>query len=195
MLSWVRLFIMIAFLQTFLSCATSRFTPMLQKSAEITCSHVFFGLPLPLLPSTSITLHRFTQLLSSILSTWQPRCMTLLLGCNWNLSSSSFDDFPSLTCGFQRSMLISVRCNLAMSSSFAGHVSLPYSITDRTHASYNSPFLFKEKVLEVKSGNSSRNFFHALLVRVIELPSDPPAAPACHQDSRTVKPHHNCCCQ
>ena len=141
MLAWVRLFITIVFLQFSLFCARLWVMPSSRKSEAITCSQVFLGQPGSLLLLTSSAMHFFTQLLLSILTTWpnqrnQLRWTTLLTGSRSNLVSRSFEGILSLNvaCDIQCSMDISVRCSLTRSSSFTGHVSLPYSSTCLTHA-------------------------------------------------------------
>ena len=141
MLAWVRLFITIVFLQFSLSCARLRVTHNSRKSEAITCSQVFLGLPGSLLPLTLNVIHFFTQLSLSILMTWlnqrnRLRWTTLLTDSRSNLVSRSFEGILSLNvaCDIQRIMDISVRCILTRSSSFTGHVSLPYSSTGLTHA-------------------------------------------------------------
>ena len=118
------------------------------KSFLISCVHVLHGLPLPLAPSTSITLHLLTGFSFSILSTCPNH-----LNLDWriishildipNLFLNSSEDFLSwrVTRHIHLIICISVLAILAISSSFSGQVSLPYNITLLMQAWYNFPLI------------------------------------------------------
>jgi len=67
--SWSSI-ISICFLHLLRSMASSLFNPCALQSFSTISLQVFFGLPLGLVPSTSYSIHFFTQSLSSFRSTW-----------------------------------------------------------------------------------------------------------------------------
>ena len=83
-----------------------------------------------------------------------------------------------------RTIILSVLLNLARSSAFIAQVSLPYTNTLWTQASYIFPFSFKETPLFVKTGASSLNFPQADRTLVLEASSAPLLHITYRQDSR-----------
>ena len=116
-------------------------------SLSTTFSHVIFGLPLPLLPSTVISILFFTQSFPSFLNTCPIhlsllRLITSLIFSMPILSLSSAFVFFSLsdTPHIHLTILISALSSFVSCSAFIAHVSLPYIIELRTHAPYTFPF-------------------------------------------------------
>ena len=81
----------IIFLHLQRSMASSLFNLRAWQSSRTTSFHVFFGLPLGLEPSTSCSIHFFTQSSSSFRNTWPYQ--RSLFCCNTNAMSST----PSLS--------------------------------------------------------------------------------------------------
>ena len=151
--------------QPSLSCARSFLTPFCFKSAFITSSQVFLGLPLPTFPGTWICLHLLIQEVSGLLSTWPNqrsllfcRKVLMLSNCSLLLSSSelilSFKD----TLHIHRIILMSFLSMHWSSSALTGQVSLQCNITNRTHAWYSMPVVEKGVALLVSKGKRSLNF-------------------------------------
>ena len=126
--------------------------------------HVFLGAPLSTTPITFILVHFFTQLFSSFRSTCPnhlnlPLCIlfsTHSMPKRFKSSSLrflSFKDTPHILL----TIILSALLNLARSSAFIAQVSLPYTNTLCTQASYIFPFSFKETPLFVSTGASSLN--------------------------------------
>ena len=114
------------------SLASARTNQSSLRSALTTCSQVFLGRPLPLLPATFKVLQFFTQLSTLILSTWPNHLRrffrrTFFMGLRPNLWRSSAEGILSISLApaIQRSIDISVCCNFIRSTSFTGQVSLP----------------------------------------------------------------------
>ena len=115
-------------------------------SLSTTFSHVIFGLPLPLLSSTVISILFFTQSFPSFLNTCPIhlsllRLITSLIFSMPILSLSSAFVFFSLsdTPHIHLTILISALSSFASCSAFTAHVSLPYIIELRAHTPYVFP--------------------------------------------------------
>ena len=145
-------------------------------------SQVFFGPPRGLLPSTS---HPFQALLTqsdpSFLTTC-PYHLSLFLLMQSVMSSSPVISLSSFVeCRSRKlfpqsllSILLSAVLILLSQSTVIGQVSLPYNMQLRTQEWKTLPFIFKEGALEVRKGESSRNFFHPLRIRADVAASAPP---------------------
>ena len=173
----------VIFLQAQRSCAISSFIPIAFMSLLTQLLHVFLGAPLSTTPITFILVHFFTQLFSSFRSTCPnhlnlPLCIlfsTHSMPKRFKSSSLrflSFKDTPHILL----TIILSALLNLARSSAFIAQVSLPYTNTLCTQASYIFPFSFKETPLFVSTGASSLNFPQADRTLVLEASSAPPPA-------------------
>ena len=171
----------VIFLQAQRSCAISSFIPIAFMSLLTQLLHVFLGAPLSTTPITFILVHFFTQLFSSFRSTCPnhlnlPLCIlfsTHSMPKRFKSSSLrflSFKDTPHILL----TIILSALLNLARSSAFIAQVSLPYTNTLCTQASYIFPFSFKETPLFVSTGASSLNFPQADRTLVLEAFSAPP---------------------
>jgi len=130
---------------------------------------VFFGLHFGLAPSTSYSIHFFTQSLSSFCSTCPFHCN--LFCCNTEIMSSnpSLSLNPllgtlscSLTPHFHLTILISA-CWSATSFFFlTGQISLPCNILLYIQLLYNLPLTLNDISLLVSSGTNYMNLFHPI---------------------------------
>ena len=149
----------VIFLQAQQSCAIPSFTPIAFMSLLTQLLHVFVEAPLPTTLVTFILVQFITQSFSSFHSTC-PNHLNLAL---WILFSThsmpkqlkrlslcflSSKDAPGILC----IIIFSALPNLARFSSFIAQVSLPYTNTLWTQASYIFPFSFNEAHLFVKTG-------------------------------------------
>ena len=148
-------------------------------SLSTTFSHVIFGLPLPLLPLTIISILFFTP---SFLNTCPIHLsllhlITSLIFSMSILSLSSAFVFFSLsdTLHIHLTSLISALSSFASCSTFTAHVSLPYIIELQTHAPYTFPFNFNVTFLLVKIHDNSLNFFQPHLTLEIDARLNPPS--------------------
>ena len=162
--------------------ASSLFSRSCLQSSLMVASQVFFGRPRGLLPSTS---HPFQALLTqsdpSFLTTC-PYHLSLFLLMQSVMSSSPVISLSSFVeCRSRKlfpqsllSILLSAVLILLSQSTVIGQVSLPYNMQLRTQEWKTLPFIFKEGALEVRKGESSRNFFHPLRIRADVAASAPP---------------------
>ena len=134
--------------------ASSLFSLRARQSSRTTSLQVLFGLPLGHGPSTSYSIHFFTQTSSSFRSTC-PYQHTLFC-CNTNdmssipsLSLSSLLGILSfnLTPHIHLTILISARWSATTFSFLTGQVSLPCSMLLRTQLLYNLPLIIKDTSL------------------------------------------------
>ena len=154
------------------STASSLFSLRAWQSSQTTSCQVLFGLPLGLEPSTSYSMHFFTQSPSSFRSTcpYQRR----LFFCNINAISST----PSLSLSsllgrlslslrphIHLTILISARWSATTLSLLTGQVSLPCNMLLRTELLYNLPVIIKDTSLLVSSGTNCLNLFQPILVQ------------------------------
>jgi len=124
------------------SIASSLFTLCAWQSFYTTSLHVLFGLPLGLEPSTSYSIHFFTQLVSSF-------CNTCLFCCSINIISIPSLSLSSLlgTLSFtlmlhiHLTILISARSSATSFAFLTGQVSLQCRILLRTQLLYSLPLL------------------------------------------------------
>jgi len=129
-----------------------------------TSLHVLFGLPLGLEPSTSYSIHVFTQSVSSFRSTC-PYDRNLFccsiniisslpsLGLNSLLGTLSF----TLTLHIHLTILVSARWSATSFSFLTGQVSIPCSILLRTQLLYSLPLLINDISLLVSNGTNCLN--------------------------------------
>ena len=94
---------LICFIHLLRSMASSLFNPCARQFFSTISLQVFFGLPLCLAPSTSYSIHFFTQLLSSFRNTWPYHhnlfhCSTEIMSSNPSLSLNPL--LGILTCSF-----------------------------------------------------------------------------------------------
>ena len=100
--------------QVILSFTRSLLTPFCLRSILIPFSHVFFGLPVPVVPVTLIVLHLLVQAFLSILSTWLNQrsllfCIQLPILSNLFLSSLELSLSFTLTLHIHLIILMSFR--------------------------------------------------------------------------------------
>src|SRR6188508_2848941 len=119
-----------------LSWASPTLKPKYFMSLLTHCNHVFLPLPLPTFPSTSTFVHFLTQSSSAFLSTCPnhlnlPRLTISVTASILRrfLSSSDVILFFRVTPHIHLTIIFSVLSNLCLSSTFMGHVSLPYTMT------------------------------------------------------------------
>src|SRR5678815_3382668 len=95
-----------------------------------------------------------------------------------SLSRNSLEDTRSLsvTPHIHLTIILSALTSLCVSSTFIGHVSLPYNITLCTHDLYSLPFNFKETPFTVKMGDNSLNFCQAQFTLITEACPAPPVS-------------------
>jgi len=145
---------------------------------QITCLTIFAqplsmssGLPLALEPSTSYSIHFFTQSLSSFRSTC-PYNHNLFC-CSINIVSSIPSLSPNsllgtlsftLTLHIHLTILISARWSVTSFSFLTGQVSLPCSILLRTQLLYSLPLLINDISLSVSNGTNCLNLFHPIQI-------------------------------
>src|SRR5881628_3846706 len=150
-------------LHLFLSAGFTTNISYLPLSLSTHCFQVFLGLPLPLPPPTSNTRHLETQSSATFLSTC-PNHLNLPFSTIStaltipSLHSNSSLDFPSFNETRHIALTIdrSARTSLFISSTLISHVSLPYTMTLRTHTLYSFPFKVREAPLLVRKCANSR---------------------------------------
>jgi len=150
----------ICFIHLLLSMASSLFSPHAWQSFSTISVQVIFGLPFGLAPSTSYSIHFFTQSLSSFCNTCQYhhnlfRCSTKIMSSNPGLSLSLNALLGTLSCSFMPHIhltnLISA-CWCATSFSFlTSQFSLPCNILLRTQLLYNFPLTITDISLLVSN--------------------------------------------
>jgi len=148
------------------SMASSLFNLRAWQSFCTISVQVFFGLFLGLAPSTSYSIHFFTQSLSSFRSTCRYHCN--LFCCSTEIISSnphlwilylellSF----SLTPHIHRTILISALWSATSFSFLRGQVSLPCSMLLHTQLLYNLPLTMIDTSLLVNRGSNCLNLFY-----------------------------------
>ena len=159
-----------AFFITFLhlqrSMASSLFNLRAWQSSRTTSFQVFFRLPLGLEPSTSCSIHFFTQSSSSFRNTWPYQrslfcCNTNAMSSTPSLSLSSLLGSLSfrLTPHIHLTILISARWSATTFSFLTGQVSLPCNMVLLTQLLYNLPLIIRDTSLLVSSGTNCLNLF------------------------------------
>src|SRR5271163_318253 len=166
------------------SCAHSTSRPRAFMSLFTHSIHVLRTRPLLDTPATFKLLQADTQSSSCFLSTCPnhlslPRLTTSATATkpnrsfNFTLAILSF----KVTLHIHLTIILSVLSNLCISSTFIGHVSLPYTSTLCTQALYNLPFTLREAPLDVRIGDNSLNLAHAHLTLALDASSAPPPDP------------------
>ena len=155
------------------SMASSLFILPAWQSFRTTSLQVLFGLPLGLGPSTSYSMHFFTQSSSSFCSTCPYQLSRFC--CNTNAMSS----IPSLSLNsllgslvlsfnltphIHLTIVISARWSTTTFSFLTGQVSLPCSMLLLTQLLYNLPLIIKDTSLLVSSGTSCLNLFQPIRI-------------------------------
>jgi len=177
--------IFISFFHLPRSIASSLFKLRAWQFFCTTSFDVFFGLPLGLEPSTSYSIHFFTQSVSSFHSTcpyhrnlfW---CISIISSIpSLSLSSLLGTLFFTLRLHIHLTILISARWS-ATSFSFltGGQVSLPCSILLRTLLLYSLPLLISDISLFVSNVTNCLNLLHPIRILASTAAS---ASPFCCQ--------------
>jgi len=163
--------IFISFFHLLRSIASSLFKLHAWQSFCTTSVHVLFVLALGLEPSTSYSIHFFTQSVSSFCNICPYHCN--LFCCSINIISSipslSLDSLLGtvsfiLTLHIHLTILISARCSPISFSFLAGQVSLPCSILLRTQLLLSLTLLINDISLLVSYGTTCRNLFHPIRI-------------------------------
>jgi len=143
------------------SIASSLFKLRAWQCFCTTSFHVLFGLPLRLEPSTSYSIHFFTQSVSSFRSTCPYHrnlfcCSVSIISCIPSLSLSSLLGTLSftLTLHIHLTILISARWSAISFSFLTCQVSRPCSILLRTQLLYSLPLLISDISLLVSKCTS-----------------------------------------
>ena len=139
------------FLHLDMSQASSLQSPFSLISSFNTSLHLFLGLPFTPLPSTCSVSILFIQHNSSLLSTWQNHLslfhhMTSAMSsiASMLLTHSLLLLSLKLTHVIHLNIHISLLCIFRISSTFVGHVSLPYNIAGLMHVVWIIPFSYKQ---------------------------------------------------
>ena len=148
--------------------ASSMFTLRAWQSFCTTSFQVLFRLPLGLEPSTSYSIHLFTQSLSSFRNTCPYHCNLFCcinitssipsLSLNSLLGSLSF----TLTLYIHLTILISARWSATSFYFLTGQVSLPCSVLFRIQLLYSLSLLINDISLLVSNGTNCVNLFHPI---------------------------------
>ena len=153
------------------SIASSLFKLLAWQSFCTTSVHVLFGLPLGLEPSTSYSIHAFTQSVSSFRSTCPYHrnlfcCSINIISSITSLSLNSLLVTLSfaLTLHIHLTILISARWSTTLFSFLTGRLSLPCSILLRTQLLYGIPLLISDISLLVSNGSNCLNLFHPIWI-------------------------------
>ena len=160
----------IIFLHLQRSMASSLFILRTWQSSRTTSLQVLFGLPLGLGPSTSYSIHFFTQSSSSFRSTCPYQ--RSLFCCNANAMSSihslSLNSFGSLsfslTPHIHLTILISARWSAITFSFLTDQAWLPCNMLLHTQLLYNLPVIIKDMSLLVSNGTSCLNLFQPIQI-------------------------------
>jgi len=170
-LSWSSI---IAYLLLYLlwSMASSLFSLRAWQSFSTISLQVFFGLPLGLAPSTSYSIHFFTQL-SSFCSTCPYRHN--LICCSSEIMSSN----PSLSLN---SLLGTLSCNLTphihlaiLISACWSAISFSFQVSLHTQLLYNLPLTINDLSLLVSNGTNGLNLFQLIRILVSTAASASPS--------------------
>jgi len=163
--------IFISFFHLPRSIASSVFRLRAWQSFCTTSFHVLFGLPLGLEPSTSYSIHFFTESVSAFRSTCPYHrnlfCYSIniissipSLSLNSLLGTLSF----VLTLQIHLTILISAHWSATSFSFLTDQVSFPCSILLRTQLLYNLPLLINDISLLVSNGAKCLNLFHPIRI-------------------------------
>jgi len=161
----------------------------------ITSLYVLFGLPPGLEPSTSYSIHFFTQSLSSFCSTCPYHrnlvcCIINIISSIPSLSLNSLLGTLSFTwtLHIHLTILISVHWSAISFSFLTGQVSLPCSILLHTQLLYSLPLLINNISLLVSNGTNCLNLFHPIWILPPQLHQHLHPHSTYHLGSRTYPP-------
>jgi len=155
------------------SMASSLFNPRALQSFSIISRQVFFGLSLDLAPSTSYSIHFFTQSLSSFYNTCPYhhnlfRCSTKIMSSKPSLPLNSL--LGTLSCNFtphiHLNILTSALWSATSFSFLTCQVLLPCNILLRTQLLYNLPLTVNDISLLASNGTNCLNLFHPIRIVV-----------------------------
>ena len=171
--------------QVILSFTRSLLTPFCLRSILITSSHVFFGLPLPVVPVTLIALHLLAQAFLPILSTclYQQSllfCIQLPILSRCNLFLSSLELSLSFTPTSYHCHVILLHAADIFSFHWPSFIAIHHCVmytclVDST--CFYLPLVGNDRALLINNGISSLNLLHSLLILAAMLPAAPPSAP------------------
>ena len=155
------------------SIASSLFKLRAWQSFCTTSLHVLLGLPRGLEPSTSYSIHFFTQSVSSFRSTCP--CHRNLFCCSISIISSipslSFNSLLgtlsfTLTLHIHLTILISAYWSATSFSFLTGQTSLPCSILLCPQLLYSLTLVISDISLLVSNGTSCLNLFHPIRILI-----------------------------
>ena len=151
-----------------------------RQSLSVSFFHVYLGLPVPRLPSISIS---HAVLIAPLERSTCPNQRSLLSlrmrsrSSSLSFASNSLDLTVALSFGLILQicliMALSLRCRFVLVS---GQFSLAWSMGLRTQELYTWPHVLKERWRDVRTGSSSLNFFQAVFTRVVTAISQPSPA-------------------
>ena len=182
----------ICFLHLSRSIASSLFNLHVWQSFCTISVQVFFGLSLGRAPSTSYSIHFFTQPLSSFRSTCPYHCnlyccSTEIISSNPSLSINSLLGTLSfcLISYIHLTILISARRSATSFSFLPDQVSLPCNILFHTQLLYNLLLTINDISLLVSNGTKCLNLFHPIWILVSTAASASPYTKYVHQTNKT----------
>jgi len=163
--------IFISFFHLPCSIASSLFKLRAWQSFYTTSVYVLFGQPLDLEPSTSYSIHFFTQPVSSFRNTCPYHrdlicCSINIISSIPSISLNSLLETLSftLTLHIHLTIVISARWSATSFSFLTGQVSLPCSILLRPQLLYNLPLLISDICLMVGNGTNCLNSSDANII-------------------------------
>jgi len=154
------------------SMASSLFNLRAWQSFSTISLQVFFGIPLGLAPSTSYSIHFFTQSLPSFHNTCPYhrnlfRCSTKIMSSKPSLPLDCL--LGTLSCNFtphiHLTILISALWSATSFSFITGQVSLPCNIVLHTQLLYNLPLTVNDISLLVSNSTNCPNLFHPIQIQ------------------------------
>jgi len=164
---------LICFLHRLWSIASSLINLHAWQSFSTISLQAFFGVPLGLAPSTSYSIHFFTQSFSSFCNTCPYHCNLFCCSTEIMLSNPSLSLKPllgTLSCSSMPHIHLTIfisACWSATSFSFLiGQVSLPCNILLRTQLLYNLPLTINDISLLVSNDANCLNLFHPVQILV-----------------------------
>jgi len=167
------------------SMASSLYNPRAWQSFSTISQQVFFAQPLGLAPSTSYSIHFFTQSLSSLCSTCPYHrnlycCSTKIMSSNPSLSRNPL--LRTLSCSLMPhihlTILISARWSAAWFSFLMGQVSLACKHTTLDTTAVQSPSYYQWCILTGKQWyqlSEFLNLFHSIRILVSTAASASPS--------------------
>jgi len=153
------------------SIASSLFKLCAWQSFCTTSIHILFGLPPGLEPSTSYSIHFFTEPVSSFRSTCPYHhnlfcCSIKIMSSIPSLSLNSLLGTLSfvLTLRIHLTILIYARWSATSFSFLTGQIMLPCSVLLRTQLLYSLPLLIHDISVLVCNGTNCLNLFHPIRI-------------------------------